>query len=68
MTLKEIEKYIIEKVNEGNYNNALNGLVIYVEKDPKAPQSIKLLNRAFGALFWLYVIKNEIFNRKKNEI
>lgn len=46
MNLKEIEKYIIEKVNEGNYNNALNGLVIYVEKDPKAPQLIKLLNRA----------------------
>lgn len=68
MNLKEIEKYIIEKVNEGNFDNVLKGLVIYVEKDPKAPQSIKLLNRAFGVLFWLYVIKNQIFNKGKNEI
>lgn len=66
MTLKEIEKYIIEKVNEGNFENALKGLVIYVEKDKKAPGFIKLLNRAFGKYFWIYVIKNNFF--LKNEI
>lgn len=61
MNLKKIEKYIIEKVNEGNFVNALNLLVIYVEKDPKAPGYIKLLNRAFGKYFWIYVIKNNFF-------
>lgn len=67
MNLKEIEKYIIENVNKGNFENALKGLVIYVEKDKKAPILIKLLNRAFGELFWLYVIKNQIFNINKGK-
>ena len=66
-TLKEIEKYIKENAAKKNLDNVLNGLILYVENDPAAPENVKVLNRTLKSAFWLAVLNQNVESEKKNK-
>lgn len=64
LTLKKIESYIKENAAKKNLDNVLNGLILYVENDPAAPETVKLLNRTLKSVFWLAVLKRNVESDK----
>lgn len=64
-TLKELETYIKENAANGNIDNVINGLIVYADNDPAAPENVKLLNRTLKHVFWLAVFNVEL--NKKNK-
>ena len=65
LTLKELEKYIKKNAAEGNIDNVINGLIVYVDNDPAATANIKLLNKTLKHVFWLAVLSQNVESDKK---
>ena len=63
-TLKELETYIKENAADGKIYNVINGLIVYVEKDPAAPENVKLLNRTLKSVFWFAVLNQNVESDK----
>lgn len=65
--LKELEKYIKKNAADGKFDNVINGLILYADNDPAAPENVKLLNRTLKHVFWLAVLSSQKENDgKKN--
>lgn len=64
LTLKELETYIKENAAQRNIDNVINGLIVYVDNDPAAPENVKVLNRTLKSVFWLAVLNQNVESDK----